>query len=62
MILDDLSGREKGILEYRFGFNKPDYKSHTLEETGKEFGITRERVRQVEAKTFEKLRYHFNKS
>jgi RNA polymerase primary sigma factor len=55
-ILDDLSPREKKILEMRFGLK--DGISHTLEEVGKEFGVTRERIRQIEAKALEKLREH----
>lgn len=45
---DKLTHREKDVLEMRFGIR--DGKTHTLEETGREFGVTRERVRQIEAK------------
>ena len=53
-LLSDLSPRENKILKYRFGFE--DSETHTLEETGKEFGVTRERIRQIEAKAMERLR------
>ena len=49
----DLSPREKKILEMRFGLT--DGVTHTLEEVGKEFGVTRERIRQIEAKAIEKI-------
>ncbi len=52
--LDQLSDREKGIVRLRFGLD--DGKIRTLEEVGKEFGVTRERVRQIESKTLAKLR------
>ena len=55
-ILDDLSPREKKILDMRFGLM--DGITHTLEEVGKEFGVTRERIRQIEAKSLEKMRRH----
>jgi len=55
-ILDDLSPREQKILKMRFGLE--DGITHTLEEVGKEFGVTRERIRQIEAKSFEKIRQH----
>ncbi|MEK7184648.1 MAG: sigma-70 family RNA polymerase sigma factor [Patescibacteria group bacterium] len=57
-ILDDLSEKEKKILEMRHGLN--DGVTHTLEEVGKEFGVTRERIRQIEAKAHEKIRLHEN--
>ncbi len=50
----DLSPREKKILEMRFGL--ADGVTHTLEEVGKEFGVTRERIRQIEAKALEKIK------
>ncbi len=56
MILDDLSEKERKILEMRHGLN--DGITHTLEEVGKEFGVTRERIRQIEAKAHEKIRQH----
>ena len=55
-ILIDLSPREQKILEMRFGLK--DGITHTLEEVGQEFGVTRERIRQIEAKALEKMRYH----
>ena len=55
-ILNDLTPREQKILKMRFGLD--DGITHTLEEVGKEFGVTRERIRQIEAKSFEKIRQH----
>lgn len=55
-ILYDLLPREQKILERRFGLL--DGINHTLEEVGKEFGVTRERIRQIEAKSIEKIRRH----
>ncbi len=55
-ILDDLTPREKKILDMRFGLT--DGITHTLEEVGKEFGVTRERIRQIEAKALDKIRLH----
>lgn len=55
-ILKDLSPKEQKILRMRFGLNKEI--PHTLEEVGKEFGVTRERIRQIEAKALEKIRQH----
>ncbi len=55
-ILIDLTPREKKILEMRFGLT--DGITHTLEEVGREFGVTRERIRQIEAKAIEKIRLH----
>ncbi len=55
-ILGDLSEKEKKILEMRHGLS--DGITHTLEEVGKEFGVTRERIRQIEAKAHEKIRQH----
>ena len=53
--LDELSEREQEIVRMRFGLD--DGQARTLEEVGKEFGVTRERVRQIEAKTLAKLRH-----
>jgi RNA polymerase primary sigma factor len=55
-ILVDLTPREQKILSMRFGLD--DGITHTLEEVGKEFGVTRERIRQIEAKALEKIREH----
>ncbi len=54
-ILDTLTPREKKVLEMRFGIS--DGKPRTLEEVGKEFDVTRERIRQIEAKALRKLRH-----
>ena len=54
-MLTSLNDREREVLEMRFGFR--DGKTHTLEEVGKSFGVTRERVRQIEAKALRKLRH-----
>ena len=55
-ILKDLTPREQKILKIRFGLE--DGIVHTLEEVGQEFGVTRERIRQIEAKALEKIRDH----
>lgn len=55
-IIKDLNPREQKILEMRFGLT--DGVSHTLEEVGKEFDVTRERIRQIEAKAIEKMQQH----
>ncbi|MFW6006456.1 MAG: RNA polymerase sigma factor RpoD [Bacillota bacterium] len=54
-VLDTLTDREKRVLELRFGIE--DGRPRTLEEVGKEFGVTRERIRQIEAKALRKLRH-----
>ena len=53
-VLETLNPKEKKILELRYGLE--DGVQHTLEEVGLEFGVTRERIRQIEAKVHEKLR------
>jgi len=55
-ILIDLTPREQKILAMRFGLD--DGITHTLEEVGQEFGVTRERIRQIEAKALQKIREH----
>ena len=55
-ILSSLSDREQKIVKMRFGLDNG--KSHTLEEVGQEFAVTRERIRQIEAKALAKLRKH----
>ena len=55
-ILDDLSPKERKILAMRHGLEDGIY--HTLEEVGQEFGVTRERIRQIEAKALDKIRTH----
>lgn len=55
-VLSSLSDRERKIVELRFGLGNG--KSHTLEEVGQEFAVTRERIRQIEAKALAKLRKH----
>ena len=55
-IISDLTPREQKILDMRFGLT--DGVTHTLEEVGKVFAVTRERIRQIEAKALEKIRQH----
>jgi RNA polymerase primary sigma factor len=54
-VLDTLTERESRVLQLRFGLE--DGRSRTLEEVGREFGVTRERIRQIEAKALRKLRH-----
>lgn len=54
-VLDTLTDREQKVLRLRFGMN--DGRARTLEEVGKEFDVTRERIRQIEAKALRKLRH-----
>jgi RNA polymerase primary sigma factor len=53
--LDGLNDRERAVMRLRFGLD--DGQARTLEEVGKEFGVTRERIRQIESKTLAKLRH-----
>jgi RNA polymerase primary sigma factor len=53
--LDQLNDREKKVVKLRFGLE--DGQPRTLEEVGREFGVTRERIRQIESKTLAKLRH-----
>ena len=53
-MLDTLTPREEKVLKLRFGLE--DGRTRTLEEVGKEFNVTRERIRQIEAKALRKLR------
>jgi len=54
-VLDELTEREKKVLQFRFGLG--DGRARTLEEVGKEFSVTRERIRQIEGKALRKLRH-----
>ncbi len=54
-VLDSLTGRERRVLQLRFGLE--DGRARTLEDVGKEFNVTRERIRQIEAKALRKLRH-----
>ena len=54
-VMKDLTDREERVLRLRYGLD--DNRPHTLEEVGREFGVTRERIRQVEAKAIRKLRH-----
>lgn len=55
-IISELTPREQKILDMRFGLS--DGITHTLEEVGREFGVTRERIRQIEAKALERIKLH----
>ena len=54
ILLSSLDKKERDIILMRTGMASGE--SHTLEEVGKEFGVTRERIRQIEAKSYEKMR------
>ena len=53
-VLKELTDREERVLRLRYGLD--DGRTHTLEEVGKEFNVTRERIRQIEAKALRKLK------
>ncbi len=55
-VLNTLTNREQRVLQLRFGLE--DGRSRTLEEVGREFNVTRERIRQIEAKALEKIQAH----
>ena len=57
--LNGLKDRERYIIEHRFGLNNKDIK--TLEKIGEDFGVTRERIRQVEFEAMKKLRFQISK-
>jgi len=59
-VLNGLTERERRILELRYGLS--DGYSRTLEEVGKQYNVTRERIRQIEAKALRKLRHPTRKS
>jgi RNA polymerase primary sigma factor len=54
-VLNSLTGRERRVLQLRFGLQNG--RARTLEEVGKEFNVTRERIRQIEAEALRKLRH-----
>jgi RNA polymerase primary sigma factor len=54
-VLHTLTDREARVLQLRFGLD--DGRTHTLEEVGIQFGVTRERIRQIEAKALRKMRH-----
>ena len=54
-VMDTLTDREENVLRMRFGLD--DGRMHTLEDVGKQFKVTRERIRQIEAKAIKKLRH-----
>ena len=54
-VLSQLTDREARVIRLRYGLE--DGRNHTLEEVGKEFNVTRERIRQIEAKALKKLRH-----
>ena len=57
--MEEFSPRERGIIKKRFGFEDGD--AHTLEDVGKQFGVTRDRIRQIESKALAKIKYYNRK-
>ncbi len=57
-IIKDLTQREEKILKMRYGLGEYEGRTFTLEEVGQEFGVTRERIRQIEAKAIERIKQH----
>jgi RNA polymerase primary sigma factor len=55
-LMTELTPRESAIIKYRYGLT--DGKAHTLEETGREFNLTRERIRQIEKDVMKRLRHY----
>jgi len=58
-LLESLTEKERNVLILRFGLSVDDPQTHTLDQIGDRFGVTRERIRQIEAKTLAKLRHRF---
>lgn len=54
-ILSQLTPKEQKVIRFRWGFYYPKKRGKTLEETGKKFGVTRERIRQIEGKAIKRI-------